>query len=112
MKNYIFLFLILILVGGLIFLYSRESFTNYSFIEEAHIPSNNFMYPDFILEKAAREERDKLLEDDSDILAEVKPSQLLRGVDELMAVSYTSDNIYDATAANSGKTYTHNLTNW
>ena len=50
MKNYIFLFLILIIVGGLIFLYSRESFTNYSFIEEAHIPSNNFMYPDFILE--------------------------------------------------------------
>ena len=72
MKNYIFLFLILILVGGLIFLYSRESFTDYSFIEVV-IQSNNFMYPDFILEKAAGEERDKLLEDDSDILAEVKP---------------------------------------
>lgn len=112
MKIYIFLFLILILIGGLTFLYSRESFTNYSFIEEAHIPNKVFMYPDFILKKAEREEKDKLLEDDSDILSEVKPSRLLRGVDELMSVSYTSDNIYDATSANSGKTYTHNLTNW
>ena len=112
MKIYIFLFLILIILGGLTFFYSRESFINYSFIDDAHTPNKVFMYPDFILKKADREEKDKLLEDDSDILNEVKPSQLLRGVDELMAVSYTSDNIYDATAANNGKTYTHNLTNW
>ena len=37
---------------------------------------------------------------------------MLRGVDELMAVKYTGDDIYKSTQANKGKEYTNNLTHW
>ena len=113
MKIYIFLVIILVLIGGFGYLYqSKEQFTNYSSIIDAHKMNEIFMYPSFILNKAEREEKNKIIEDDSNILTQPKPSKLLRGVDEFMAVKYVSDNIYDATSVNSGKEYTHNLTNW
>ena len=113
MKNYIFLVIILVLVGTFIFFYnSKEQFINYSSVIDAHKMNEIFMFPSFILKKAEREEKDKTIEDDSQILDAPKPSKLLRGVDEFMAVKYVSDNIYDATSVNSGKELTHNLTNW
>ena len=113
MKIYIFLVICLVIIGVVVFFYqSKEQFTNYASVIDANKMNEVFMYPSFILKKAEREERDKNIEDVSGILTQPKPSKLLRGVDELMAVKYVYDNIYDATSVNSGKEYTHNLTNW
>lgn len=114
MKNYIILFLfIVVVVGTIVYLYtSKENYINYSFIDEAHQINDVQMYPSFVLDKANREERDKLIQDESGILKKPKSSKMLRGVDELMAVKYASDNIYDATSVNSDKIHTHNLTHW
>ena len=113
MKIYIFLVIILAMIGVFVFFYkSKEQFANYSSIIDANKMNEIFMYPSFILKKSEREERDKNIEDVSNILTQPKPSKLLRGVDEFMAVKYGVDNIYDATSVNSGKELTHNLTNW
>ena len=110
MINYIFLLLVLTLIGIALYMYnSKENFLDYSSIYDENHINKVFMYPSFILQKAEREERDKILEDESKILKEPRPNNMLRGVDELMAVKYTGDDIYKATQATKGKIYTHNL---
>lgn len=112
MIKYIFLLIIFTLIGVIIYKNNtKENYLNYSSIYEDNI-NKVFMYPSFILQKAEREERDKFLEDESHILKQPRPNKLLRGVDELMAVKYNGNNIYDATQSLKGKEYTHNLTNW
>ena len=113
MIKYIFLLIVLTIIGVILYMYkSKENFLDYSSIYDENQINNVFMYPSFILQKAEREERDKFLEDESHILKQPRPNKLLRGVDELMAVKYNGDNIYDATQSLKGKEYTHNLTNW
>lgn len=113
MIKYIFLLLVLTIVGVSLYLYkSKENFLDYSSIYDENQINKVFMYPSFILQKAEREERDKFIEDESKILKQPQPNKMLRGVDELMAVKYTGDDIYKATQANQGKEYTHNLTHW
>lgn len=113
MIKYIFLLLVLTIVGVSLYLYkSKENFLDYSSIYDENQINKVFMYPSFILQKAEREERDKILEDESKILKEPRPNKMLRGVDELMAVKYTGDDIYKSTQANKGKEYTNNLTHW
>ena len=113
MIKYIFLLLVLTIIGVALYVYkSKENFLDYSSIYDENHINRIFMYPSFVLQKAEREERDKFLEDESKILKQPRPNKMLRGVDELMAVKYTENDIYNSTQANKGKQYTNNLHHW